>query len=142
MSNRWSCKSLLSQNILARASAERSANRAKSAMAVDQGRLEAAQSSVSRIIGKVRTEEATVQKAVADLQKAQAEMNDNPLIKLSNLKQSGVVKQGALVGALLFGSRAIIESVAILGLDGESHASAALIQGVIAFASAAYFFMF
>ena len=142
MPNLWSCKSLLSQNMLARASAERSANRAKAAMAVDQGRLEAAQSSVSRIIGKVRTEEAGVQKAVADLQKAQAEMNDNPLIKLSNLKQSGVAKQGALVGALLFGSRAIIESVAILGLDGESHASAALIQGVIAFASAAYFFMF
>lgn len=111
-------------------------------MAVDQGRLEAAQSSVSRIIGKVRTEEVGVQKAVADLQKAQADMNDNPLMKLSNLKQSGVVKQGALVGAILFGSRSITESVAMFGLDGESHASAALAQGVIAFASAAFFFLF
>lgn len=130
----------ISQTLLARASAERSIQRAESAMAVDQARMDAARNSVSRIMDRVKNEEEQVQIALNELQKAQAEMNQDPLMKLSDLKSGGIVKQGALVGALLFGLRAVTETLAIY--DGESHAAAALIQGALALACAAYVFLF
>jgi len=130
------------QNMLAQASAERTAKRVEAAMAVDQDRMEAARISMSRIIGNVKNEEIEVQQAVAELQKAQSELNNDPLMKLFNMKQGGVVKQGAFVGAMLFGFRSAIETVAMLGLDGESHTTAALIQGALALSCALYFFVF
>jgi hypothetical protein len=128
--------------MLAQASAERTAKRVEAAMAVDQARMEAARISMSRIIGNVKNEEIEVQQAVAELQKAQSELNNDPLMKLFNMKQGGVVKQGAFVGAMLFGFRSAIETVAMLGLDGESHTTAALIQGALALSCALYFFVF
>ena len=102
--------------------------------------MDAARNSVSRIMDRVKNEEEQVQLALTELQKAQAEMNQDPLMKFSDLKAGGTVKQGALVGALLFGLRAVTESLAMM--DGESHAAAALVQGALAVACAAYFVLF
>ena len=89
---------------------------------------------------KKETEE--VEKAVAQLKEAQGEFNKDPLMQAADLKAAGIVKQGALVGALLFSTRAMGDIIAIGGVDGSSHAVAAAIQAVIAVACAAYFFFF
>jgi hypothetical protein len=101
--------------------------------------MEQAQESMTKMLQKVNLETLEVKKAVRDLEAAQKDIAENSLVKL---KGAGFVKQGALVGALLFGSRAIGEVLAMVGPNGELHTTSALIQGAIAVACAAYFFLF
>jgi len=86
---------------------------------------------------RVSNERAGVVKAVEDLKAAQAEMDRDFLVKL---KSGGIVKQSAFVGFVLFAIRSIIDTVAALG-DPTSHMTAALVQGAIALACAAAFFL-
>jgi hypothetical protein len=109
-------------------------------MSVDTAeRLEQAEASMSRMLERVNAETKEVEKAVEDLKAAQAGLSEDPLVKL---REGGIVKQGALVGALLFFTRAVSETVAMVGPDGGSHAVPALIQGALALALAAFFFLF
>jgi hypothetical protein len=120
---------------LSRDAAEARANVSKG----DEMRLDEAEASVSRMIGKVDSETREVEKALKDLQEAQSALSADPLGQLSDLKQGGVVKQGALVGALLFAVRSITEAVAIVGDGGDAHILPAAIQGALALALAAFF---
>uniref|UniRef100_A0A7S2UDG9 Uncharacterized protein n=1 Tax=Attheya septentrionalis TaxID=420275 RepID=A0A7S2UDG9_9STRA len=123
------------QEKLSRDAAEARANVSKG----DEMRLDEAEASVSRMIGKVDSETREVEKALKDLQEAQSALSADPLGQLSDLKQGGVVKQGALVGALLFAVRSITEAVAIVGDGGDAHILPAAIQGALALALAAFF---
>eukprot|EP00978_Attheya_sp_CCMP212_P000526 scaffold1048_cov59-Attheya_sp.AAC.8 len=123
------------QEKLSRDTAEARANVSKG----DEMRLDEAEASVSRMIGKVDNETREVEKALKDLQEAQSALTADPLGQLSDLKQGGVVKQGALVGALLFAVRSITEAVAVVGDGGDAHILPAAIQGGLALALAAFF---
>ena len=53
-----------------------------------------------------------------------------------------LVKQASLIGGLLFGSRALTETILVLGSsNGGDHIVSALIQAAIALACAGYFFL-
>lgn len=59
-----------------------------------------------------------------------------------DLKKGGIVKQAALVGGLLFGSRAFTETILVLGSpNGEEHVVGAIGQALFALVCAAYFFL-
>lgn len=126
------------QNTLSQESADKRSKRVNE----EEQRLAEAQQSVSRLVDTVKKETEEVEKAVAQLKEAQGEFNKDPLMQAADLKAAGIVKQGALVGTLLFSTRALGDLIAIGGVDGSSHAVAAAIQAVIAVACAAYFFFF
>jgi len=111
-------------------------------LAEDERRLAEAEGSVSRLLENVNKEAAEVEKAILELKEAQEEMNADPLSKVTNLRDGGLIKQGALVGLVLFASRALAETTALGGVDGEKHFMAAVVQGVIAFFCGIYFFFF
>lgn len=111
-------------------------------MKKEEERLAEAQGSVGRLVEKVKAETAEVEAAMAELEAAQGKLLDDPLMKAADLKGAGIVKQGALVGALLFTLRSVGDLSMIGGPDGASHGVAAVFQGVIALACAAYFFFF
>ena len=94
---------------------------------------------MEKMLKRVNEETLEVEKAVRDLEAAQEEMSADPLYRLKN---GGIVKQGALVGTVLFFGRAISEVIAMTGPNGEVHTLPALIQGAIALVCAAYFFLF
>lgn len=101
------------------------------------GRMDNARSSLSKNLDKVSKETAEVERAVADLQKAKDEMDNDPLMKLVSGDKA---KQAAVVGAILFTARSLSETIALVGGGGASHATAALIQGAIALACVFYLF--
>lgn len=107
-------------------------------------RLAAAQGSISRLLDKVDQETAGVQAAVQELESAKEELDANPLVKVSNLRSAGVVKQSSFVLGLLFAIRSSTDLVLIIG-DGvgnaQSHVVAAVVQAGIALACAAVFFL-
>lgn len=93
------------------------------------------------MIQKVAKETESVQLAMEDLEtvKNDASGEGSGLI---DLKKGGIVKQAALVGALLLGSRAVTETILVVGSPyGDQHFVPAILQGVIALACAAYFFL-
>lgn len=106
-------------------------------------RLSEAEESVSRLIQKVAQETASVQEAVDELERAQREASNSSIEQGAlDLKKGGIVKQAALVGMALFGSRAFTEAILVASSPyGTEHFTAAAIQGVIALACAAYFFL-
>jgi hypothetical protein len=106
----------------------------------EEERLLQAETSVARLVNKVKDETVEVEKAMEDLKKAQEELLDDPLFKAADLKSGGIVKQGALVGTVLFSFRSFGEILLLSGPNGADHGFAAAVQGVIAVACAAYFF--
>ena len=112
----------------------------------EKQRISEAEESVTRLIQKVASETESVQKAMEDLEFAKNEasgeggsggsIEDTAL----DLKKGGIVKQASLVGALLFGSRAITETILVLGSPyGDEHFLPAILQAAIALACVAYF---
>ena len=93
---------------------------------------------MSQLIGRVQQETAQVEAAVEELKLAQSQMDNNAV---SKLKQGGIVKQGTLAGFLLFAGRSLVESVTVVTGSNNGDLGAALVQGVIAMACAAYFFL-
>lgn len=110
-------------------------------------RISEAEESVTRLIRKVARETEEVQKAMDGLELAKNQasgdggsgsIEDTAL----ELKKGGVIKQAALVGSLLFGSRAITETILVLSSPyGEEHFLSAIAQALIALACAAYFLL-
>lgn len=91
-------------------------------------------------MGKVKEETLEVEKAMEDLQKAQEQLLDDPLMKAADLRSGGIVKTASLAGALLFSFRSFGELLLLTQPNGADHGMAAAIQAVIAVACAAYFF--
>jgi hypothetical protein len=98
----------------------------------DAKRLAAAEASMAAMLKKVNAETAQVNKAVEDLKAAQTEDGSNFLL---SLKEGGILKQGALVGSLLFSLRAVGDALA--SMTDPTHLTAALIQAGIAIVCAA-----
>lgn len=119
------------------------ANRSKG-LEEEEQRLKSASGSVSRLVEKVKQETMEVEKAVAELKDAQESMGDNPLSQAVDLKKAGVVRQSALVGALLFSFRSVGELLAVAQGTGdvEGHGTAAAIQAFIALACGGYLVFF
>jgi hypothetical protein len=101
----------------------------------DAVRVQNAERSMEAVLKRVATETAQVERAVADLKQANAELDKDFVLKL---KRGGLPKQGALVGFVLFAVRSIIDSVAAVSGGDESHLTAALVQAAIAIACAAF----
>lgn len=113
----------------------------------EKQRISEAEESVTRLIQKVAKETDEVQKAMDDLEAAKDDASgqgsagsiENTAI---DLKKGGLVKQASLVGGLLFGSRAVTETILVLGSPyGDEHFVSAIVQAAIALACAAYFFL-
>jgi hypothetical protein len=81
------------------------------------------------MLQKVNSETANVERAVADLQAANAAVDQDVLYQL---KRGGWPKQISLVGLVLFAVRSILDSVAGIANGDESYLVAALVQGAIA----------
>jgi hypothetical protein len=66
------------------------------------------------------------------------------LSQAAELKKAGIVRQSALVGALLFSFRSIGELIAVAQASGdvEGHGAAAAIQAFIALACGGYLVFF
>ena len=112
---------------------------------LERQRLSEAEASVTRLIQKVASETDEVQRAMNDLEVARSQASGEGSGSIEStaldLKKGGIVKQASLVGALLFGSRAVTETILVLGSPyGDQHFVPALVQAAIAFACAAYFF--
>jgi len=127
----------LLQSELAKASAAQSAQAAVDSMEEDSRRLAQAEASMEGMLSRVDKERADVERAVRDLKAVQAEVDKDFLVKL---KSGGVVKQGALVGFVLFSVRSIVDTVSSVMGGDPSLLTAALIQGGIAVACAFVFF--
>ena len=103
-------------------------------------RLAAAQASMEQQLVRVNKEKANLELAVADLQRAKVQL-DQEAAQANNLG-----KPAALAAVLLFSVRSIMDLVAAMssssgssGLeDGQAHMTAAIIQGALALAGAAY----
>ncbi|GAX25026.1 hypothetical protein FisN_2Lh311 [Fistulifera solaris] len=100
-----------------------------------QARLDAAERSMQSMLQRVNQERSNVEQAVQDLQRAQ-EQEENVLLKL----KQNPLKQGALIGFLLFSFRSLTDSFAVLN-DPSQDWAMALVQGAIALACAAVFYL-
>ena len=101
-----------------------------------QARLQAAERSIQTMLSRVNQERTNVEQAVQELQRAQEQESSGSLLKL---KQSPL-KQGALIGFLLFTFRSLTDSFAVLN-DPSQDWTVALVQGAIALACAAVFYL-
>lgn len=114
---------------------------------LEKQRISEAEASVTRLIQKVAKETDSVQKAMEDLERAKREASgEDGGMSIENtaldLKEGGLVKQASLVGGLLFGSRAITETILVVSSPyGDEHFVPAIVQATIAVACAAYFFL-
>jgi len=110
----------------------------------EKERLSEAEASVSRLIKKVSDNTNEVERAMVDLEQARTDLMTKEGGGMgdaaSDLKKGGLVKQAALVGGLLFGSRAFTEGILVFGggFAGEAHLVPAAVQLVIALACGAY----
>jgi hypothetical protein len=123
------------QEALAQASARASADRAEQRAKEDVERLQMAESNLRRLLNTVDRERQNVEDAKRDLERVNAQLENDILYKL---KTGGIVKQSAFAGLLLFSVRSILDSLSALQGD-ESALGAALVQGAIAFACAILF---
>ena len=126
---------LIRQQSYAQQSAETTAQEAVDAVSSEAERLANAEAAMASMLERVNSETAQVEKAVEDLKTAQAEMDNDPLVKL---KQGGIPKQAALAGFLLFTFRSIGDTIA--AFTDENLLAGALVQGGIALAFAAVYF--
>jgi hypothetical protein len=112
----------------------------------EEARLREAEGSVARLVDKVKQETLEVERAVKELEQAQLQMGGDPLMKAADLKKAGIVKQGALVGAILFSFRSIGELLVVAQQGGtgdvEGHSAAAAFQALIALACGGYLVFF
>lgn len=112
----------------------------------EKQRLSEAEESVSQLIQTVAARTDEVQKAMEELERVKNDAGDGSGSSIEktalDLKQGGLIKQASLIGGLLFGSRALTETILVLGSsNGGDHIVSALIQAAIALACAGYFFL-
>jgi hypothetical protein len=121
----------LSQQALAERGARDRARESQEKMEEDTQRLNMAEQSMKRMMEKVSAETKVVEEAIKDLEEAQASIDKDAVGQLVGLKSGGIVKQGALVGALLFSVRSFAEGVGFFAGD-SSHLLPAVLQAAIA----------
>jgi len=97
-------------------------------------------------MNKVKQQTQEVESAVSNLKDAQEKLSSDPLLQASELKQAGIIKQAALVGAMLFTFRSVGDLGSMVSSISSpsdelfaSHGYAAAVQGVIALICAVYF---
>jgi len=93
--------------------------------------MELAQGNMKKMLDRVNAETKSVENAIESLKRAQEDSDGGIDSQLVGLKSGGLVKQAALVGALLFTFRGGAETIGFVGGD-PSHALPALIQGALA----------
>jgi ABC-type methionine transport system ATPase subunit len=113
--------------------AEQSAVMTQGKIEENEVRVALASESMEKMLKRVEKETMEVERAVEELKEVQASMDQNAVGRLSGLRSGGLVKQGALVGALLFSVRSVVEIIAYSGGDA-SHLLPAIVQGAIAVA--------
>lgn len=121
------------QESLAKEQAERNSKASLEKTEEYGKRMDLAQGNMRKMLDKVNEETKSVEDAIEDLKRAQAESEGGIDSQLVDLKSGGLVKQAALTGALLFTFRSGVETIAFASGD-VSHALPALIQGTIAIA--------
>jgi len=117
-----------------------SAAKREKAREFESQRLAEAEGSISRLVDKVKEETEAVQVAMKDLEDAQQQLGDDPLIQAVDLKSAGLVKQGALVGTVLFSLRSFGDFAMLAGPSGQDHLFPAASQAIIAVVCAILFF--
>jgi hypothetical protein len=98
-------------------------------------RYQNAEQSMESMLQRVNSEKSSVQQAMADLEAANAEVDGNLLYQL---RRGGWPKQAAFVGFVLFAVRSLLDSIYVVANGDESFLAAALVQGGIALACAAF----
>lgn len=105
----------------------------------EKQRISEAEESVSRLIQAVASRTDEVQKAMEEVEEARNEAKGDTAV--DNLKRGGIVKQAALVGGLLFGSRAFTETILVFNSPyGNEHFVPAIVQAAITLVCVAYLF--
>jgi hypothetical protein len=99
-------------------------------------RLASAEASMVKQLKRVNQETQEVERAVEDLKQAQADMDADPLLRLT--LGNNALKPAALAGVLLFSVRSVLDLIAMGGIDSEAHLTAALIQGGVALVCGIY----
>ena len=127
----FSSVNVTTQDSLTKANAESMSKKAKQ----KEQKLEKAEENVSRLVNQFRDESKEVERAMALLK--EVGLNEEPMSKLVDLKKAGLVKQGAVVGTLLFTLRSFGEFALFFSMDDSSRLLPAEIQGFIALACAA-----
>lgn len=111
----------------------------------DEERVRQGEAQVQKMMKKVDKEANEVQIAIKELEEARSkveELNKDPLMKVLNFKEAGIVRQGAFALMLLCGVRSVGDLTQIGGVAGNEHAFLAGIQALIAVvAGATYFFL-
>lgn len=105
----------------------------------EKQRISEAEESVSRLIQAVASRTDEVQKAMEEVEEARNEAKGDTAV--DSLKRGGIVKQAALVGGLLFGSRAFTETILVFNSPyGNEHFVPAIVQAAITLVCVAYLF--
>lgn len=111
----------------------------------EEERIRQGEEQVQKMVKKVEKEANEVQIAMKELEAAKAaadKLNQDPIMKALNFKETGIVKQGAFALALLCGVRALGDLIQIGGVAGNEHAFLAGVQAIIAAVAAVYYFFF
>jgi hypothetical protein len=137
------------QEALARESAERSSQNTidgmTSADETKQLRLQNAEQSMTKMLQNVNRETENVEAAMAALKDANQSIENDPFYRLK--QRGGIPKQLALVGFVLFSFRSITDTIAAVSTiattipDDGNPMTLALVQGGIAIACAAAYFL-
>lgn len=86
---------------------------------------------MKKMLANVSAETVKVEEAIKDLEEAQASIDKDAVGQLVGLKSGGLVKQGAIVGALLFTVRSFAEGIGFFAGD-SSHLLPAVLQAAVA----------
>ena len=106
----------------------------------EEERLLRAESSVSRLLSKVNDESKQMEDAMKELQQAQVRIGQDPLLKVANFKNAGIVKQSLLALSILFSFRSISDLIVIATGSINGDVTSVLIQFGLAFVCAVAFF--
>jgi hypothetical protein len=90
-----------------------------------------AEQNMKKMLAKVSAETKVVEGAINDLEEAQVSIDKDAVGQLVGLKSGGIVKQGVLVGALLFSGRSFVEGFGFFAGD-SAHLLPAVVQAAIA----------
>jgi len=123
-----------------RESAEKNAKERLERTSEEEQRLLRAESSVSRLLSKVNDESKQMEDAMIELQQAQVRMGQDPLLKVANFKNAGIVKQSLLALSILFSFRSISDLIVIATGSINGDITSVLIQFGLAFVCAVAFF--
>lgn len=107
----------------------------------EETRLEQAQGSVTRLLSKVNKESKEMEEAMKELQQVQEKIDQDPVLKVANFKNAGIVKQSLLALSILFSFRSLSDLVIIvMGNSAGGDFTSILVQFGLAIVFAFTFF--